>query len=403
MCKGGVGGGQSPFGDFAMSKAPDIYARAQTIANAPFIPYTGPLAPQVPAALGQAQTAAQGVSTYRPPMANAPTMRAASSGVYGLLPSGGLTMGQPAPVPAMPTGAPTAPTAPLSRPARGAYTDRAQYRDAMGAYRDQRRGGGMMPPPVSTPGVPGGTGGPAQPSVAAMQGLQGLDAYMNPYTRSVTDRTLAGLDQFRQMALNQNASGAAMSGAFSNDRLGVENALTNEGFARQAADALANLNMQGFNTGAGLLMGDKAALLQNQQFNAGLQQQASLANQQAGLAGSLANQQAATDAARVNLGGAQTLGQLGAQQYGMEADPIQAAYQEFLRQQAYAYQQQDALIKSLGGVGNVMGSQWTPADHPFADAFLGSLGSGLGGAIVGGGNAGLNGQNPGVSKSLWGK
>lgn len=333
------GGGQSPSGDYLMSQIPGNYANAKAIAAQPFRGYTGQLAPNVAPQIGQATQIAGNVGAYQPqqvaaPTAAAPRMNAASSGVYGLPP--------PMPAPS----------------AQGLV---------MGGGARQRRDR-TQPVPAAAPAQQG-------PAVGAMQGLQGLDSYMNPYMDKVADRTLAGLDRFRQMSLNDNASQANMAGAWGNDRLGVENGLTNEAFAKQAADSLASLYAGGFDTGAGLLMGDKSNLLQNQQFNAGLQQQAGLANQNAGLqtnlanaqmglTGQLANQNAGMQGAGMNLNAAQTLGGLGGLQFGQESAATQAAYQEFLRQVSDPYQKQALLNSSL----SLVPYQYNEPQRPWAQA-----------------------------------
>jgi hypothetical protein len=196
-------------------------------------------------------------------------------------------------------------------------------------------------------------------------GLGGLDAYMNPYTQSVIDSALADIDRSRQMALTQGASGAAMagsgSGAFGGARHGVADALTNEAYARTAADTAARLRAGGFDTAAGLLMSDKDRAMQGSQFNAGLQQQTNLANQAASFEG-MRNQLAA----------AQTLGGLGMEQYGINQAALDAQLAEFMRQVNHPYVQQDVLNKALGMFGTMSG-QWMPPSYPFADAFAGAL------------------------------
>ena len=227
-----------------------------------------------------------------------------------------------------------------------------------------------------------------------MQGLEGIDAYLNPYVGQVADRTLADLDRFRQMSVNQNASNATLSSAFGSDRQALTDALTNEAFARQAANTLAGLHSQGFDASSGLLMGDKDRLLQNQQFNAGLQQQMNLANtaaanqfglanQAAALQAALANQNAGLQGAQVNLAGSGMLGNLanqqqqqlltganavtgvGLQQQAQHQAQLDAAYQEFMRQLAYPYQQQQTLNSALGMFGQAGNTQqYTKPSYP---------------------------------------
>jgi len=118
----------------------------------------------------------------------------------------------------------------------------------------------------------------------AMQGTQqamagpNIGQFMNPYTSMVTGQTLSDLERQRQMAVNTTGAQATQAGAFGGSRHGVAEALTNEGFARQGAQAFGNLQQQGFNTALGaaqaqqgLQMGGAAQLgqLGQQAFNTG--------------------------------------------------------------------------------------------------------------------------------------
>jgi len=144
----------------------------------------------------------------------------------------------------------------------------------------------------------------------AMQGTQramagpNIGQFMNPYTSMVTGQTLSDLERQRQMAVNTTGAQATQAGAFGGSRHGVAEALTNEGFARQGAQTLGNLQQQGFNTALGaaqaqqgLQMGGAAQLgqLGQQAFGTGqaiAQQQQQQGLMQQGL------QQALIDAAR---------------------------------------------------------------------------------------------------------
>lgn len=332
---GGSGGGQTPAADYLMTQLPKNVTRATAIADKPFQTYTGQLAPAVPGQIASATTAAQGAATYKPSTVNAPMANAPSN-----------------------VNAPTAKAA------------------SAGNYKM---------------GI-GGDGG--------------VSAYLNPYLSNVADQTLAGIDRQRQMALNQGSANAAQANAWGGDRHGVADALTNEAYGRIGADALANLYSGGFNTAANLYMGDKAGSTQNQQFNAGLAQQTGLANQGAGLAaslanqqaglqtnlanqrvgltGQLANQQAGLQGAGINLDAAQTLGGLGQVQYGMQQDPLEMQYQEFLRQVNYPWQQQAGINTALGLVGSSTSGQYVAPQYPFANmagGALGGLGIGIGQGI----------------------
>lgn len=100
-----------------------------------------------------------------------------------------------------------------------------------------------------------------------------ISQYMNPYTQEVIDRSLADIERQRLMQQQQTAAQAQAAGAFGGSRQGVAQALTNEAFARQAAQTSANLRQQGFGQATGLAQSDLNRQLQAQQLNqaAGLQ------------------------------------------------------------------------------------------------------------------------------------
>ena len=101
--------------------------------------------------------------------------------------------------------------------------------------------------------------------------------------------------------------------------------ITNAGFAKQAANIGATLNQQGY---------DAAAMMQQQDL--ARQQQAALANQQAGLSG-----------AGLNLTAAGALGNLAAQQQALRTGGAQAVMGAGQARQALTQQQMDA-IRNIG-------------------------------------------------------
>jgi len=217
-----------------------------------------------------------------------------------------------------------------------------------------------------------------------------LSPYMNPYTNEVIDRSMADIERSRQMADSSMNAQAAAAGAFGGSRHGVANALTNEGFSRQAGDTAANLRLQGFNTAAGLLEND----LGRQWAATELGQRSAWANQQADLAG-----------ANLGLNATGMYGDLiGAQQglqqsygdrmmgAGMMADQRQQSlldvpYQDYLTQQNWGLRQQGILQGGLGAAGGALAGQ-AP-----------STGGGLAGIL---GGAQLGGQAAGQLGGLWG-
>lgn len=164
----------------------------------------------------------------------------------------------------------------------------------------------------------------------APQQVQGADVagninqFMNPYVGNVIAPALMALDVQRQNALNQIGDQAQRAGAFGGSRQGIQEGVTNAGYGMQGASLVGNLLNQGYNTALGAA-----------QQQAGLQQQANLANQQAGLQGQ-----------QLNLGAATGLGQLasGDQSSYLQSLQLANAAQNQLQQQA---QQQLAAQQQL--------------------------------------------------------
>jgi hypothetical protein len=83
-----------------------------------------------------------------------------------------------------------------------------------------------------------------------------ISAYQNPFTSEVIDRSMSDLERQRQISGQADASKAVAARAFGGSRQAVNDALTNEAYARQAGDLSANLRLQGFNTALGAAQQD---------------------------------------------------------------------------------------------------------------------------------------------------
>ena len=144
-----------------------------------------------------------------------------------------------------------------------------------------------MPPPNAAPQP-----APFNVNTAASQGLQGamggvagamsqplnVGAYMNPYTQNVINNTQNDIERQRQMTINNMGAAATRANAFGGSRQGVAEGVTNAEYGRMAANAIAPLRMQGYNTAMSNAMADRAARagfagqlggLSNQAFNMG--------------------------------------------------------------------------------------------------------------------------------------
>jgi hypothetical protein len=206
-----------------------------------------------------------------------------------------------------------------------------------------------------------------QTNLGLGQGPGTIGSYMNPYTESVRANALSDLESSRQMAIGQLGERATAAKAFGGSRQGVAEALTNQGFAKQAANLGTTLNEQAFNQAMAM-----------QQADIGRRSAADIANQQAGLQG-----------AQLRLGGASQLGNLAAQQQALRLGGAQAVMGAGGARQALDQQQMDAIrnigLQRLGVVQTSLGAQpanlgmvtQTPySQNPVSGA--------LGGAMAGG-------------------
>lgn len=109
----------------------------------------------------------------------------------------------------------------------------------------------------------------------------GMSTYMNPYTQDVIDATMGDIQRQTNMQQDVNAAGASRAGAFGGARHGLVEAETNASAQRTMAQTAAQLREGGFTTAAQLAGQDIGNLMQSDQFNAGMNMQGGLANQNA--------------------------------------------------------------------------------------------------------------------------
>jgi hypothetical protein len=221
-------------------------------------------------------------------------------------------------------------------------------------------------------------GGVYQPSMQVagqanlgMTGPGSIGSYMNPYTSQVRANALADLESARRSAIQQTGERATQARAFGGSRQGVAEALTNQGFAKQAATLGTTLNEQAFNQAVQMQSADLAR-----------QQQAQAANQAASLSG-----------AQLRLGGAQQLGSLAAQQQALRLGGAQAVMAAGGTRQALDQQQMDAIrnigLQRLGIVQTSLGAQpanlgGTVSTPTSSNPAAGALGGAMAGFQMGG-------------------
>jgi len=206
-----------------------------------------------------------------------------------------------------------------------------------------------------------------QTNLGLGQGPGTIGSYMNPYSDMVRKNALADLESSRQTAIQQMGERATQAKAFGGSRQGVAEALTNQGFAKQAANLGTTLNEQAFNQA-----------MAAQQADIGRRSAADIANQQAGLQG-----------AQLRLGGASQLGNLAAQQQALRLGGAQAVMGAGGARQALDQQQMDAIrnigLQRLGVVQSSLGAQ--PANlgmQSTTPQYSNPASSALGGALAGG-------------------
>lgn len=197
-----------------------------------------------------------------------------------------------------------------------------------------------------------------------------LDAYLNPYTKTVTDQTLGQLGRQNDILQNQNRARAAAAGAFGGSRGAIIEAEQDRNYLDQAARTARELNLQGFNTAAGLQQADANRSLQADMSNQGMDFQVGSLNQQQALqamqarlgaagqmqSSSLADQQR-------QLGFASALGGVGQQQQGMDQSNYDLAYQDFMRQQGYPAEELQLRQGLLAGPFNQTQTSSTKTDN----------------------------------------
>jgi len=222
-----------------------------------------------------------------------------------------------------------------------------------------------------------------QTNLSMGQGPGTIGSYMNPYTSMVRENALSDLESARRAAIQQTGERATAARAFGGSRQGVAEALTNQGFAKQAANLGTTLNEQAFNQAMAMQQADIAR-----------RSAADIANQQAGLQG-----------AQLRTGAAGTLGSLAAQQQALRLGGAQAVMGAGGARQALDQQQMDAIrnigLQRLGVVQSSLGAQPANLGMVATTPYTQNVGSSLlGGALAGSQLAGAAGLTAGTGAGI---
>jgi len=240
----------------------------------------------------------------------------------------------PSPAPAMQQGG----YAPLT-PSGNFNVNQASAGALEKAMQGTQMGMGFQAPTMSAFGY-----GPAQQRAQQLASTN-IAQYESPYQQAVIDRTLSDLAGAQEKQLNVMGAQAEAANAFGGSRQALEAAETRKGFAKQAADTVANLRQSGFQ------QAQQAA-----QFDVGQRAAVEAANAAARTA---ASQYGATSAQRAQeqdfsnrlaanqarLSAAQQMGSLGQQAFSTGQSIQQQQMQQGLLQQGL----QQALIDAARG------------------------------------------------------
>lgn len=235
------------------------------------------------------------------------------------------------------------------------------------------------------------------------RGLLDVDigAYQSPYQQQVIDQTMADIQRQADIARGLSQSRAIGAGAFGGSRSALLEQESQRPFIEQMARTIAGQRERGFSQAQQAAQADLARQQQLGLFGAEQQQQRALQQaqlqQQAGLLGSEQAQQRALEQARLAqqtgmaeldiagraalmqpeldlrtrqfqaglLGGQLEdqyrglglLGGIGGQQQALQQRALDQAYNEFLRAQGYGQQQLGALTQALSGVPALMSTR----------------------------------------------
>jgi len=188
----------------------------------------------------------------------------------------------------------------------------------------------------------------AQPyyeQIGAISGMTPADyqamteANLSSYTANVMDPALARMAREREIARTQEQADIARAGAFGNVRRGVYEAEREAAYQVAQDELIANLMRQGYNEA-------QAATMAQLQMGQGAAGQAAAGMQQ-----------------------------LGALQQTTDQAALEAAYNEFLREQQYPLTQLGAMV-GAGGLGaGMIGQTATTSERPGFSGTLAALGS----------------------------
>lgn len=233
------------------------------------------------------------------------------------------------------------------------------------------------------------------PSIAAGQlASTDLTPYLNPYTDNVVNAALGDLQHARDVQGVADNAAATAAHAFGGTRQAVLDANTTNDYLRNVASTAAGLRQSAYQNAQQAALSDignrlsaSSANAANDLAGAGVRMNA--ANQYAALGDDYLSQ-------AIRRGGLYTT--VGAQQQALQQAQDDAAYDEFMRQLNYPYQQQQLRNQALG----MMPMQQTTTKTDTSSGGIGGLLGGVGqialgiGGLATGNPMGLMGITSGI-------
>ena len=217
-------------------------------------------------------------------------------------------------------------------------------------------------------GLAGYQAGSYDPRLLSQANVQ---EYMSPYLEGALDPTLRAIREQQTQTLQGLGAGASRAGAFGGSRQGVLEAQTLGQFGQQMGDVIGTGYQQAFDRAMGYASSD-VDRLNEAQLRQEAMRQAAAGIQAQGAAGL---SQAANQLRQVGFADADVLRTLGAEERGLKQSGLEADYQEYLRSQAFPYQQLQARLSPLGYGAQVAGAAPTYQQPSQFQSLLGNLGA----------------------------
>jgi len=220
----------------------------------------------------------------------------------------------------------------------------------------------------------------APPTVTAGQ-LSGTDLapYLNPYTDDVVNAALGDLQHARQVQGVVDNAAATAAHAFGGTRQAVLDANTTNDYLRNVASTTSGLRQAGYQNAQQAALSDIANRMTADQFNATGTYNAGAANAANDLAGAGLRMNAAGQYAGLGKDYFNQLSQqgqlssfVGAQQQALQQAQDNAAYEEFMRQLSYPYQQLQLRNQAVGMIPIQQTQSTTNSQSPGALDILGA-------------------------------